>query len=67
MDLKHYHHPATSIRQNVASPKNDSTPLKVHMCMYSIYAYVSMSILFTVKDTYTTKYTYIMNKRENQD
>ena len=60
MNLKRYHHPATSIGQKITSPKQALTPLIIK-CM-CIYVYM----LLITKDIYTTKDTYII-KRENSE
>ena len=60
MNLKCYHHPATSIGQKITSPKKDLTPLIIkYTCIY-VY------ILLIIKDIYTIKDTYII-KRENSE
>lgn len=53
-DLKHYHHPATFIRQKLAFPNNHLTPL-----------ITKNNISYNKEYIYKNK--YIINKRENQN
>jgi len=60
MNLKCYHHPATSIGPKMTSPKKDLTPLIIKYTCIHVY------ILLIIKDIYTIKNTYII-KRENSE
>lgn len=64
MSLKHYHHPATSTGQKIASPKKYLTASKIkYVCR--VYMHIFLYIVYDKVYIYTTEDTYI-TKRERK-
>lgn len=64
MSLKHYHHPATSTGQKIASPKKYLTASKLkYVCRVYMHIFY---VLFIIKDIYIQQKIHVLLKEKEK-